>query len=374
MHPETQVKEMDVGVTPEGLSMVDFNQATAEELEVLPGIGPMLARRIVAYREERRGFHSPEELTAVPGIGRAAYERLADRVIVTLPEMPMPPVAEGAPLEEPPEAALASPEAPVSQEMAPPEAEEAVLEEEYISPAEEAPVAEEAPLEEPPEVALVPPEVPASQEMALPEAQEAVLEKERISPAEETPITEEAPTPPRVETAAPSSPPVPVREPSKRSGLSWLWSSLVGGLLGMFFTLLVFSGINGSLDLSSSHAVLDVQNRMDNLAAEMSSLGGEIDGLRQRLDTLEGLTARMEKAESAVDTLRQETTALDQRADVLESELASVSEDLSVIQAQAQRVTTFFGQLQALLEETFGDEAATEPTPESPVETPTPTQ
>jgi len=142
----------------------------------------------------------------------------------------------------------------------------------------------------------------------------------------------------------------------------------------MVFTLLVFSGINGSLDLSNSHAVLDVRNRVDSLAAEMNSLEGEIDGLRQQLDTLEGLTARMEKAESAVDTLRQETIALDERADVLESDLASVSEDLSAIREQAQRVTTFFGQLQVLLNETFGDEAATGPTPESPVETPVPTQ
>ena len=103
-------------------------------------------------------------------------------------------------------------------------------------------------------------------------------------------------------------------------------------------------------------------------------LAGEVDGLRQRLDTLEGLTARMEKAESAVDTLRQEMEALDQQADTLESELASVSEDLSTMQAQAQQVTTFFDRLQALLKEIFGDEAAVGPTPESPVETPTPTQ
>jgi len=195
---------------------------------------------------------------------------------------------------------------------------------------------------------------------------EAILEEERTPPTEETPAAEGTPAPP--------SSLVPTRKPFKIGNLSWLWSSLMGGLLGMLFTLLVFSGINGSLDLSSSHAVLDVQNRMDNLAAEMNSLEGEVDGLRQRLDTLEGLTARMENAESAVDTLRQETMNLDQRADTLEGELASVSEDLSVIQTQSQQVTTFFGQLQVLLKETFGEGTVTEPTSESPVETPTPTQ
>jgi prefoldin subunit 5 len=288
----------------------------------------------VAYREEQDGFQSPQELAAVPGIGRAAYERLADRLTVTPPDVI--PLLGG----------------------------------------------EETVLEEASEEALAPPEATASQEMPPPEAKEPVsalqLEEEGIPPAEEAPTAEEAPRPPGVEPAAPPSPPAPVREPPGRRGLSlsfsWLWPALLGGLLGMIFALLVFSGINGSLDLSNSRAVLDLQNRMDNSAAEMKSLRGEVDGLRQRLDTLEGLTARMEKAESAVDTLRQGTEALDQRVDTLESELASVSEDLSAMQAQAQQVTTFFERLQELLKEIFGDETAAGPMPESPVETPTPTQ
>jgi competence ComEA-like helix-hairpin-helix protein len=327
---ENQVKEMDVGVEPGEPPGVDLNQATAEELGTLPGVGPVLARRIVAYREEQGNFQSVEELAAVPGIGRTAYERLADRLTVTPPEV-VPPLAT-----------------------------------------------EEAALEKTAKAALAPPEAAASREMALPEAEEPMselqLEEEHISPVEEGLAAEEAPTPPGVETATPPPPPAPTREPSRRRSLSWLWSALLGGLLGMIFALLVFSGINGSLDLSNSRAVLELQNRMDNSAAEMKSLRGEVDGLRQRLDTLEGLTARMEKAESAVDTLRQEAAALDQRADTVESEVASMSEDLSAMQAQAQQVAMFFDRLQALLQEVFGDEAAAGPAPESPVETPTPTE
>lgn len=332
MDTETQVKEK--GMETDKPPRVDLNQATAEELGALPGIGPALAGRIVAYREEQEGFQSPQEFAAVPGIGRAAYERLADRLTVTPPDVLPPPGGDETVLVETSEEALAPPEAAASQEMALPEAEEPV---------------------------------PALQ-----------LEEEDIPPAEEAPAAKEAPKPPGVEPAAPPSPPAPAREPPRRRGLSsslsWLWPALLGGLLGMIFALLVFSGINGSLDLSNSRAVLDLQNRMDNSAAEMKSLRGEVDGLRQRLDTLEGLTARMEKTESAVDTLRQGTEALDQRADTLESELASVSDDLSAMQAQAQQVTMFFERLQALLKEIFGDEATAGPMPESPVETPTPTE
>jgi competence ComEA-like helix-hairpin-helix protein len=336
MDSEIQVKEIDDRVEPEGPSVVDLNQATAEELETLAGIGPALARRIVSYREERGGFRSPEELTAVPGIGRAAYEQVAERLTITPPEAPPPPIFEEAPLVEAPEAAQALPEPPAPQEVPSPEAEEAVPEEAHI------------PLEE-----------------------EIVSEEEHIPLEEEAPAAEETPAPPAVEPAAPS--PAPAR-PRLPSALAWLGAALVGALLGMALALLVFYGINGALDVSGSHAVIGVQNQLDSLAAKMDFLQGEIDGLDQRLKTLEGLTARMEKAESAVDALRQETADLDGRANALEGELAGVSEGLSEVQAQSERVTTFFSQLQALLQDVFGDEAAVEPTPESPVETPTPTQ
>ena len=51
---------------------VSVNRASAAELEKVPGIGPQLARRIVAYRP----YRSLDELTRVPGIGPRSLERL----------------------------------------------------------------------------------------------------------------------------------------------------------------------------------------------------------------------------------------------------------------------------------------------------------
>lgn len=57
---------------------IDLNHASAEELRVLPGVGPALAEAIVAYRDEHGPFSSPAELLNVKGYGEAALQALYD--------------------------------------------------------------------------------------------------------------------------------------------------------------------------------------------------------------------------------------------------------------------------------------------------------
>ena len=61
---------------------VDLNSATLDELETLPGIGPVKAQAIVDYREQDGGFDSVEQVMDVVGIGSAAYENIRDLVYV----------------------------------------------------------------------------------------------------------------------------------------------------------------------------------------------------------------------------------------------------------------------------------------------------
>ena len=58
-----------------GIFMVDPNTSPADSLELLPGIGPVLADRIVAYRRENR-FKRTVDITDVKGIGPRLYERI----------------------------------------------------------------------------------------------------------------------------------------------------------------------------------------------------------------------------------------------------------------------------------------------------------
>ena len=57
-------------------ALIDINAASAQELETLPGIGPVLAGRIVEHREQNGPFQRTDQLTAVRGIGAATYERI----------------------------------------------------------------------------------------------------------------------------------------------------------------------------------------------------------------------------------------------------------------------------------------------------------
>jgi competence ComEA-like helix-hairpin-helix protein len=64
---------------------VDLNQATPRQLDGLPGVGPVLAGRIVEYRQRKGGFRSVSELRAVSGIGEKRYAALKDLVTVASP-------------------------------------------------------------------------------------------------------------------------------------------------------------------------------------------------------------------------------------------------------------------------------------------------
>lgn len=61
---------------------ININEATAEELETLNGIGPVTAEKIIQYRTEYGKFESKEELMEVNGIGEKTYAQIKDKIRV----------------------------------------------------------------------------------------------------------------------------------------------------------------------------------------------------------------------------------------------------------------------------------------------------
>lgn len=68
--------------TYRGVFVVDPNTSPVDSLELLPGIGPVLAERIVAYRQHGR-FESAVDITNVKGIGPRLYEQIKPYLKVT---------------------------------------------------------------------------------------------------------------------------------------------------------------------------------------------------------------------------------------------------------------------------------------------------
>jgi comEA protein len=61
---------------------ININTASAQELEQLPGVGKVIAERIVAYREQNGRFKRREEVMMVNGISERKYEEIRSMIVV----------------------------------------------------------------------------------------------------------------------------------------------------------------------------------------------------------------------------------------------------------------------------------------------------
>lgn len=79
--PATPGAGAGAGATGAGpTAPIGLNTATAEQLDELPGVGPVLAQHIIDYRTEHGGFRSVDELREVNGIGDKRYADLQNLV------------------------------------------------------------------------------------------------------------------------------------------------------------------------------------------------------------------------------------------------------------------------------------------------------
>ena len=81
----TQAPETIPQITEESVVIsfpISINEAEKAEIMALPGIGEVLADRIIAFRDEHGGFTSPEELLNVEGVGKKRLEEIVDMITI----------------------------------------------------------------------------------------------------------------------------------------------------------------------------------------------------------------------------------------------------------------------------------------------------
>lgn len=79
------VEHLDPNDVPPARLQLDLNSATIDQLNLLPNIGPTLAKRIIEYRDQNGPYESLKDLDNVKGIGPKTIDRIEEWVIVSAP-------------------------------------------------------------------------------------------------------------------------------------------------------------------------------------------------------------------------------------------------------------------------------------------------
>lgn len=86
--------DIEAGVVP--LAPIELNSAGEDRLSAIPGIGPALAQRIAAHRQEFGPFRTVDELRRVSGVGPATLQRIRDFLTITSDMELRPRIVRGA--------------------------------------------------------------------------------------------------------------------------------------------------------------------------------------------------------------------------------------------------------------------------------------
>ncbi len=309
----------------ENLQLVDINRAGVEELCRLPGVGTSLAERIIAARP----FNSAQDLIRVRGISLRQVDKLLP-FITAIEELAPASAAEVSmddrPVSTPVEVEEVLPE--VTDEKALPVSEELPVNE----PLEENRLSDEKPLLEPQEGAQ---SAPVVIDMTTAEPTPAVATEEQV--------------------------PEPLKE-NEPKGFSRT-AVLVGGAIVAFFTLVLavmlslalLWSINGSLHFVSSTRYVQLTQQVNLLDTRINQIQQDTTALQERMDALEGLSARIGSVEKENADLKQQIVQQQQEVNQLNNSMQTLEAEMTEMQQQNSRFERFFDGLKTLMGDIFSD-------------------
>ena len=76
----TPVVELENSTVEAEMSIININEADSERLQILPGIGPVLAQNIISFRDSAGHFNCADDLLKVKGIGRKKLSKITERI------------------------------------------------------------------------------------------------------------------------------------------------------------------------------------------------------------------------------------------------------------------------------------------------------
>ena len=308
----------------------ELNVASLEALIALPGIGPVLAERIIAARP----FASLEDAYAVKGINAKTLERLS--ATVTTPAQK--PLAEGL-------SNLGEAVAEKSQA-----ARETV--------AEKSEAARDAITEGLSNLGEAVAEKSQAARETVAEKSEAAREAitEGLSNLGEA-VAEKSQAARQVVQAVPDK----FEQASRARGMLWtvLVSNVITALVTILLTLLILGAINGSLKFATGAQYRSLLREAEQLAALVSTTQQDVDGLRSRVDTLEGLGERTVALEKIQQQLAADLETATQEVAEMQTQVDSLSAQIEVQEQRTSRFENFLKELQNLLIVLFAAEGVT---------------
>ena len=353
--------------------VVNINTASLESLrdDVL-GIGPVLAGRIVSYREEHGPFAGLAELINVPGIGPRLLQRIAGQLVVgedlaPSAEAPVLGDALGGEGEMPIEDVAQPSEEALQPQLTPSQSvvEEEAVEEEGPAASAESPQAGASASEAESGGPQAASELPQEEQLAA----QVLLREDTAESAAAHDIPTLAPggpgaaepgmkqgelpggeqgSPPSAGIAPPASAPA---QPARSRGPVWREVVLVllGGLLGALLSLAVVLACSGTLDLAPQKEVSALSRNLGTMRSDQEMAWQRINELSQRVVRLEGeveqlgvLRQRVAGLEKELEAVRSDTNRLAADFAALRSEvrerLESLDRRISEMEGALQRV------------------------------------